>query len=238
MPLELRRSGQRRGAFGARAATRTEAWRRAGAFFATALVAAARFAGALFATALVAAARFAGALFATALVATALVAAARFAGAFFATALVATALVATALVAAARFAGALFATALVAAARFAGAFFAELRATRAEAPVSFGAPNGAFPFSISLNNELAPKLTPLLAEIRTAAPVWGLRPMRAARRVGRKAPNPTIATRRPPFTSLTMVCTVAFTTFSTSRLAIPVVFTTDSTSSDLFTATS
>jgi hypothetical protein len=228
MPLELRRSGQRRGAFGARAATRTEAWRRAGAFFATALVAAARFAGALFATALVAAARFAGALFATALVA-----AARFAGAFFATALVA-----TALVAAARFAGALFATALVAAARFAGAFFAELRATRAEAPVSFGAPNGAFPFSISLNNELAPKLTPLLAEIRTAAPVWGLRPMRAARRVGRKAPNPTIATRRPPFTSLTMVCTVAFTTFSTSRLAIPVVFTTDSTSSDLFTATS
>ena len=223
MPLELRRSGQRRGAFGARAATRTEAWRRAGAFFATALVAAAR---------------FAGALFATALVATALVAAARFAGAFFATALVATALVATALVAAARFAGALFATALVAAARFAGAFFAELRATRAEAPVSFGAPNGAFPFSISLNNELAPKLTPLLAEIRTAAPVWGLRPMRAARRVGRKAPNPTIATRRPPFTSLTMVCTVAFTTFSTSRLAIPVVFTTDSTSSDLFTATS
>jgi len=103
---------------------------------------------------------------------------------------------------------------------------------------SFGAFNGALPFTTCFRATLGEKLIPLLAGIRTAAPVWGFRPIRAARRVCLKAPKPTRETRRPAFTSLTMVCSMAFTAFSASRFASCAVLLTASISSDLFTATS
>jgi hypothetical protein len=98
-------------------------------------------------------------------------------------------------------------------------------------------PNVALPFTTDLNVELGEKRTPLDAAMRTAAPVWGLRPVRAARRVGLKLPNPTTDTFRPAFTSLMIVYTTALTAFSASRLESAAAFTTASTSSDLFTDT-
>ena len=231
MASDVHAGRQRRLAAGAlRAGTRAAATRRTGA-----LVAAAFFTGALRAATFVAAAFFTGALVAATFFTAVFVAATFFTGAFFTAVFVAAAFFAGALVTAAFFTGAFFAAVFVAAA------FLVPAAEAGRAPpdtTTLGAPSGVRPFMTSLNVELAAKLTPLLAGMRTAAPVCGLRPMRAARRVGRKAPKPTTATRRPAFTSLTTVCTNALTAFSASRLANDVVLLIASTSSDLFTATS
>jgi putative acetyltransferase len=102
----------------------------------------------------------------------------------------------------------------------------------------FGSARADLPLTTSLKVELAPKRTPLEAAIFTGAPVCGLRPVRAARRVGLKLPKPTTATRRPLLTSLMIVWTNALTASSASRFASEVDLLTASISSDLFTATS
>lgn len=140
------------------------------------------------------------------------------------------------------FAGAFFAGAFFAGAFFAAAFFVPVveDAALAELEPERGLTAGseALPFSTSLKVVLGPKRTPRDAAMRTGAPVWGFRPMRAARRVGLKLPKPTIETFRPALTSAITALMKALTAASASRLASDVVLLMESISSDLFTATS
>jgi len=66
---------------------------------------------------------------------------------------------------------------------------------------AFGAGSDAFPLRTSLSIALAANRTPRAGPMLTGAPVWGLRPIRAARRVGLKLPKPATTTRRPERTS-------------------------------------
>ena len=65
-----------------------------------------------------------------------------------------------------------------------------------------GVGTGARPFTTFLKVMPGVNRTLLEAATFTDSPVWGLRPLRAFRWVGLKAPNPVIATLRPAFTSL------------------------------------
>jgi len=93
----------------------------------------------------------------------------------------------------------------------------------------------AFPFKTSFNIALGPNRTPREAAMATGAPVCGLRPIRAPRRVGLKLPKLATTTRRPDLTSLTTAWISALTASSASPLVNDVVLLTVSMSSDLFT---
>jgi len=80
--------------------------------------------------------------------------------------------------------------------------------------------------------------TVLEAAILTGAPVCGFRPVRAARDVGVKVPNPKIDTLLPVLVSSATGSIRAFTVFSATRLSTPAAAATFSTSSVLFIATS
>ena len=93
-------------------------------------------------------------------------------------------------------------------------------------------------FNSFLNAWAGAKRTPLAAAIFTGVPVCGLRPIRAAREVGLKMPNPEIDTLFPALTSLITAPNNAFSAASAVRRSTPASSLTRSTSSDLFTATS
>ena len=126
---------------------------------------------------------------------------------------------------------------LVAAAFLAGAVFLAAAAFLAGAAFLAAA---ALPrlLSDSLNADAGAKRTPLDAAILTGAPVWGLRPIRAARALGEKVPKPKIATLLPALVSAMTDSVTAATAASACFLSSPVLLATASTSSVLFTGTS
>jgi len=153
---------------------------------------------------------------------------------FLATFLMAAFLVAAFLGAAFLVAAFLGAAFLVAA--FPGAAFLVLFRAALLAGDALGAGSVALPLRTSFNIALAANRTPRAAAMLTGAPVCGLRPIRAARRVGLKLPKPATTTRRPDRTSLETTWTSALTASSASRFASDVVLLTAAISPDLFTA--
>ena len=148
----------------------------AGAFFAGARFAGAFFAGPLRARAFFAGARFAGAFFAGERLTGAFFAGERFTAAFFAPT---------------RFAPAFFTPARFAPAFFAPAFFAPaFFAAGAFATTTIGRARDPRPLRSSLSLTPGVKPMPFDALMRTAAPVWGLRPRRACRSRNLNVPNP------------------------------------------------
>src|SRR5947199_311711 len=93
-------------------------------------------------------------------------------------------------------------------------------------------------FSADLKAAAGAKRTPLDAAIFTGAPVCGLRPVRAARDVGLKVPNPKMLTRLPALVSAITASRNTETADSACFFSSPVLLATSSTNSDLFTATS
>src|SRR5437870_1691204 len=152
------------------------------------------------------------------------------AGAFFAAALAgALAALAGVALAGAFLAGAAFAGALAA---LAGAFLAGALA---------GALAAAVPrLAATMSLKVAPtaNFTPLPAGTLTAAPVRGLRAVRALRCVWLQPPKPGRETFSPFFTDCCTVLMKALITFSTSTLPMAVSFEICSTSWVLFTTTS
>src|SRR5919106_492308 len=60
----------------------------------------------------------------------------------------------------------------------------------------------------------------LLAGMKISRPVWGLRPLRAARDITENVPNPTSVTLSPLLKASWTLSTSAFNAFSASRLVI------------------
>jgi hypothetical protein len=97
---------------------------------------------------------------------------------------------------------------------------------------------GPLLFKADLKAEAGANRTLFDAAIFTGAPVCGFRPVRAARDVGVKVPNPKIDTLSPDLVSVITESMKATTAPSALRLSSPALSATESTSSDLFTATS
>ena len=124
----------------------------------------------------------------------------------------------TALLAAVFFA-AFFAVVFLAAVFLAGAFRAEAFLAAAFFTAMDTPSLGV---NADLNVEPVANRTPFDAGMRTAAPVRGFRPRRAARAVGVNVPNPTTVTFRPDRTSVTIVSNSCSTTSSTVRRVVGV----------------